>query len=102
MLTALLTKREERALAQAKKRVLACKNVPQLCDALNAMEDIARGSTAPLNLDIEIPQFAEAPDVDWNDWAFEPVSCDHDYVMFFDTFGRFIYMTREDVEDEEQ
>jgi hypothetical protein len=87
----------ERYLAEG--AIATASDVPSLCEALNAFEDLRKTSTFRDGLEISIPIFAEAPDVDWEDFADEPVSCDEEFVLFEEQgTGRYYYKRRADVE----
>lgn len=70
-------------------------SVEELSAALNALKRLY-----PDGIDeIEIPQFEDAPDVDWNDWVDEPLAADLQHVLFRGQDGRIFYMDRADVEN---
>lgn len=79
-----------------RQAVAAAADVPALCSALNQLD-------AFLGKDHEeiatIPVFSSEPDVDWSEFADEPVSCDETYVLFKEnSTGRYYYMDRSEVE----
>lgn len=82
-------------IAAAFEAVDRAGSVKELCAALNALKMLY-----PSGIDeIEVPQFDDDLDVDWNDWAAEPWSADSKHVLFRGQDGRIFYMDRSDVED---
>lgn len=85
---------------KAQRRALAATNVLELVDALNAIEAIEAGASR----EIDIPQFAEAPDVDWNQWTDEPVSFDGKHIAWREQTGEYtwsMYAAVADLNEEE-
>lgn len=92
-------KPEELELYLAEEAIATASDVPGLCEALNAFEELRKSSTFPDELEMPIPIFAEFPDVDWGEFADEPVSCDDKLVLFEEQCTRrYYYMRRTDVE----
>lgn len=83
-------------IAAAYEAVYRSTSVQQLCDALNALKHLHPEAIG----EIEIPQFGDAPDVDWSDWNAEPLAADDRYVLFREPVtGRIFMMKRGDVEN---
>ena len=83
----------------ARLRVAHAANVPELCSALNAFEEIRKESGC---FDVEgWPVFDEDYELDWRDFADEPISVDAQYVLFKEqATGRYYYMAKSYLEQE--
>ncbi len=86
----------------AEEAIAAASDVPTLCDALNAFEAVRRRASGEA-LAVEIPVFAEFPDVDWQEFRSSPISCDLSFVLFEEEVTRrYFYMDRADVENDDE
>lgn len=82
-------------IAAAFEEVDRSESVKELCAALNALKMLY-----PSGIDeIEIPQFDDDLNVDWSNWAIEPLSVDSKHVLFRGEDGQIFLMDRSDVED---
>lgn len=85
---------------EARRRVAEATNVDALCAALNAFERLQRKIDCD---DLEAwPIFEEGYELDWSDFADEPVSVDAQHVLFKERVtGRYYYMTKADCEGDD-
>jgi len=82
-------------VAAALEAVNRARSVQELCAALNVLKNLYPGDID----EIELPQFDDNLDVDWSNWAIEPLSADSKHVLLRGQDGRIFFMDRSDVED---